>query len=966
MKNAALCFLAFVVCVGCCGCGNDTSTEPSSQSTTAEPPSQLAVEAPEIPVIKPLPAQSPGIPVVKAQDAPWSRAREFEWKQGQPGVMMMHRDEGFAYLTGVRGGMPGRSEVSVMPNSEGNWKLDGSDHQNLSGRGVACPWFVDAEWPLEMKVWKTNKPDYPKLIHQRDGFCVLLKVGGRLAGRSDEFRLHVDENGYWRLRARSKSRTTRVQVAIIKSKQPGSFQGESREHTWNAGDKPLRLIHSDEGIAFLSGLTGTLAGQSDYARVRLDEDGYWYLEGRSVNKSDIIARAMTIRMSETQRPPPELAANNSSSSTRPWPQAKQFEWKHGQPAVKMNHHDDGIALLTGVQGKLIPTSEVGVVQNPQGDWLLEGTPSPSDLSGTAVAVPFFAEIERPHQFESWRISQGSPKLNQMIRQEDGFCAFQMIGGHFRGSGEQYRLLLKDGYWRFNARSQSGGTRTRILIVKLKQPGSFNSVVREHHWAADNDQGPIRMIHGNDGFAFLTGIGGSFESNKDYVRVTRHEDGYWYLEGGSSKRDIKAWAFSVQLSQTETTPTVASNDPSSPSQPSSKSTPPTSPDQPKPPSKADQAIAALKTLGFDVSEDGTDVDIGYSGGDKIRDDNLVHLRSLPDVTELGLYDVPFTDTGVQHLSGLTKLQHLRLGNSQISDEGLKAIGGLKNLETLDLGECKSVTGAGLMHLEELTNLRELSIIGVETRAGDLAFANGLLNLEQFDFPTFGDVLNESDLQVLGRLTKLTMLSLNGSEIVDNRTISHLSNLKSLTYLVLNDTRISDRAMQTVKELPRLRVLKVSRTKVDDLGMRNLAGMESLEELHLSGSRVGSRGISLLADCPNLTELFLQGPDTTDRPLAGLKDSKQLKNLYLNGDYDFREKRSIPTRITLNGIRLVSELEQLELLHLTDNPQITDAAVPYLSKMKNLRTLKLEGTSITPQGGRKIADEIEGLDYDDLGI
>jgi Leucine-rich repeat (LRR) protein len=361
-----------------------------------------------------------------------------------------------------------------------------------------------------------------------------------------------------------------------------------------------------------------------------------------------------------------------------------------------------------------------------------------------------------------------------------------------------------------------------------------------------------------------------------------------------------------------------------------------------------------------------VDIGYSGGDKINDDDLVHFRSLPDVTELGLYEVPLTDKGIQHLSGLQKLQRLKLGNSKFTDAGLKIIGQLKNLEVFELGECENVTGAGLMHLKELTKMRELSLFYVEPGPGDLAFANDMLNLEAFHFVSNDDAPNESDLQVLGRLTKLSVLNLSGAGLLNNNTISHLSNLKSLTDLNLDYTSISDRAMQTVKEFTRLERLHLRGTRVDDLGMRSLAGMENLRELHLSGSKVGSRGISALADCPNLTELFLDSPETTDRHLAGLKDLKQLKKLYLSGDYDYTRKRSIPTRITLRGIQTLSVLEQLEQLHIKDNPQINDLAVPYLSKLKNLYVLKLEGTSITPQGGRKIADEIEGLDYDDLGL
>ena len=228
-------------------------------------------------------------------------AKEFEWKKGQPDVKMIHRNEGFAFLTGVQGALPTGSEVSILPNPEGNWRIFGTDHFDLAGRAAAVPWFVEAERPVTFKIWRTGEPGFPKLIHQRDGFCVPLKIGGAFNGTGEEFRLRVDQNnGFWRLSARSRARGTRVRVAVVKLKQPGSFDGVAREHSWKNGQKPVRLIHSDDGFAFLSGLSGAFSGGAEYARVRRHEDGYWYLEGRT-RQGALTARAMSIQLTKTKR-----------------------------------------------------------------------------------------------------------------------------------------------------------------------------------------------------------------------------------------------------------------------------------------------------------------------------------------------------------------------------------------------------------------------------------------------------------------------------------------------------------------------------------------------------------------------------------------------------------------------------------------------------------------------------------------
>jgi hypothetical protein len=84
---------------------------------------------------------------------------------------------------------------------------------------------------------------------------------------------------------------------------------------------------------------------------------------------------------------------------------------------------------------------------------------------------------------------------------------------------------------------------------VKQPGSFHGGAREHTW--HNGQAPVRLIHGNDGIAFLSGLSGAFAGGAEYARVSRYGDGYWYLEGRTRQGTLSAWAMSIQLSGQET-------------------------------------------------------------------------------------------------------------------------------------------------------------------------------------------------------------------------------------------------------------------------------------------------------------------------------------------------------------------------------------------------------------------------------
>ena len=59
--------------------------------------------------------------------------------------------------------------------------------------------------------------------------------------------------------------------------------------------QPIRMIHSDEGICFLSLLRGRYSTPDDAARVYIDEsDGYWYLSGGGP-ESPASAEAIAVR-----------------------------------------------------------------------------------------------------------------------------------------------------------------------------------------------------------------------------------------------------------------------------------------------------------------------------------------------------------------------------------------------------------------------------------------------------------------------------------------------------------------------------------------------------------------------------------------------------------------------------------------------------------------------------------------------
>ena len=146
-----------------------------------------------------------------------------------------------------------------------------------------------------------------------------------------------------------------------------------------------------------------------------------------------------------------------------------------------------------------------------------------------------------------------------------------------------------------------------------------------------------------------------------------------------------------------------------------------------------------------------------------------------------------------------------------------------------------------------------------------------------------------LKEIGKIRSLTTLHLGGCPITQKMSLAPLAKLR-LTHLVLNSAGISDVHLQQLR--PSLEFLDLGGTKVTDTGLRALP-CQRLD-------------ILVLANCPNI-----KGPG-----LVRLTDFPRLRQLYLDGT------------------------------------SITDTAIVFLSKMKQLRILTLHETKISEKGARKL--------------
>jgi hypothetical protein len=194
------------------------------------------------------------------------------------------------------------------------------------------------------------------------------------------------------------------------------------------------------------------------------------------------------------------------------------------------------------------------------------------------------------------------------------------------------------------------------------------------------------------------------------------------------------------------------------------------------------------------------------------------------------------------------------------------------------------------------------------------------------PVYGKPLTDRGMESIGRMTKLTRLTIGGAAITDDglRHLAHLSRLRDLNIirtpitgtglshlacwdqlegLGLGQTRLSDQGLENLKSLRRIRVLGANRCRITDAGLRCLGELTSLDILVLGENDIGDEGVKHLAGLVHLKSLGLCGTRINNEGLKYLHQMAELEGLDLNN-----------TSVGDDGLNALSGLRRLTSLHL----------------------------------------------------
>jgi len=153
---------------------------------------------------------------------------------------------------------------------------------------------------------------------------------------------------------------------------------------------------------------------------------------------------------------------------------------------------------------------------------------------------------------------------------------------------------------------------------------------------------------------------------------------------------------------------------------------------------------------------------YLHSPRISDAAMEHVRALPQLKELWLFNSEITDAGLRHLKDLKKLEKLGHNSAKVTDAGLSHLKSLSQLKVLALNNTQ-ITDAGLEHLKDLKQLHELFLIDTQITDAGLKRLRGLTQL--WDLRLGGTKVTDAGLQYLKGLSELYWLWLDNTKVTD---------------------------------------------------------------------------------------------------------------------------------------------------------------------------------------------------------
>ena len=223
--------------------------------------------------------------------------------------------------------------------------------------------------------------------------------------------------------------------------------------------------------------------------------------------------------------------------------------------------------------------------------------------------------------------------------------------------------------------------------------------------------------------------------------------------------------------------------------------------------------------------------------RITDEGMLHLKPASQIEDLNLYYAEWvTDQGMTAIKNWKKLKRLDVRGTRISNGTLEIVSHMPELAALDISNSQ-ITDNGMDMLITLINLKELSLGQGRGSAGDLGFVRVLTTLTSLDIG--GAKPTPPDMGGFRRVVR------DPAPPLPENTIKAMAELKELRVLRMGYTGVSTADLKALSVLQNVEKLGLQECpRVDDAALAELRNWKSLKYLDLQDTKVTEQGVAAL--------------------------------------------------------------------------------------------------------------------------
>lgn len=159
---------------------------------------------------------------------------------------------------------------------------------------------------------------------------------------------------------------------------------------------------------------------------------------------------------------------------------------------------------------------------------------------------------------------------------------------------------------------------------------------------------------------------------------------------------------------------------------------------------------------------------------------------------------------------------------------------------------------------------------------------------------------------------------------------------------SEDAIADQLVAKISHLKNLRIVRIGRCDVSDVGVRSLQGLAQLKMLDISYTLITGKSMPVIGRLTNLEDLTMNSVDLRQSDFSYIARLPKLSALYLRG-----------AQVNDAMVIALKSSKSLENIDLSNNRAITDAALPALALLPNLKAVCLAGTSVNLQSLSKLS-------------